>query len=364
MTAAGTLLALVWVGLTLYALLGGADFGAGCWDLLAGGAHRGVAERGLIEKVIGPVWEANHVWLIFILVVLWTGFPTVFAAIGSTLFIPLTLVALGVIARGSAFAFRKASVTPWQRRLFGASFALASVITPFFLGTVAGGIASGRVPPGLATGNQVTSWLNPTSILGGVLAVGCCAYLATCYLCQDALRLSGPDLAEVYRRRALVSGVVVGAVTLGGLGILAADAPSLYDGLTSGRGLPLVLVSAVAGIGSLGLLAMRRYALVRPAAALTVTAVLWGWGAAQYPDMLPPDSPYQAVAAPLSVLHPVLICLAVGAVILLPSLAYLFVLFQRPTPPPGPAAPSPAGAAGGPRGPVPGDDEPGRSPPA
>src|SRR5258705_5419481 len=176
MAEAQALLVILWIGLTLYALLAGADFGGGVWDLLAGGAHRGRAQRDLIEQVIGPVWEANHVWLIFILVILWTAFPPVFAAVMSTLYIPLTFVALGIIARGAAFAFRKASVELWQQRLFGGAFALSSVLTPFFLGTVAGAIASGQVPPGLAAGPAVHSWWNPTSVLGGVLAVGACAY--------------------------------------------------------------------------------------------------------------------------------------------------------------------------------------------
>src|SRR5256885_7479848 len=150
MTAAQATLAVMWLGLTLYALFAGADFGAGFWDLLAGDAQRGRPQRDLIDHVIGPVWEANHVWLIFVLVLLWTAFSPVFAAVMSTLYIPLTLAALGIIGRGAAFAFRKASDQLGQQRLFGATFALSSVLTPFFLGTVAGGIASGRVPLGLA----------------------------------------------------------------------------------------------------------------------------------------------------------------------------------------------------------------------
>ncbi|MGO4759566.1 cytochrome d ubiquinol oxidase subunit II, partial [Streptomyces sp. 2MCAF27] len=164
-------LGVMWIGLTCYALFGGADFGAGLWDLLAGRSGPGAPRRALIEHTIGPVWEANHVWLIFVVVLLWAGFSPVFAAVMSTLYIPLTLTALGIIARGAAFAFRKASTELWQKRLFGACFALSSVLTPFFLGTVAGGVASGRVPPGLAAGDLITSWLNPTSLLGGVLAV-------------------------------------------------------------------------------------------------------------------------------------------------------------------------------------------------
>jgi len=246
MNLANTLLGLVWLGVTAYALLGGADFGAGIWDLLAGGARRGQRQRDLIAHSIGPVWEANHVWLIFVIVLLWTAFPTVFAAVMSTMYIPLTLAALGIIARGAAFAFRKASDQLGQQRLFGATFALSSVLTPFFLGTVAGGIASGRVPLGLAAGNLLTSWWNPTSVLGGTIAVGTVAYLAATYLCADATREGQYQLAEAFRRRALTTGLVLGAVALGGIAVLHADAPYLFDGLTH-RALPLVVVSAVAG---------------------------------------------------------------------------------------------------------------------
>jgi cytochrome d ubiquinol oxidase subunit II len=336
-SAGQALLVVLWAGLTLYALLAGADFGAGFWDLVAGGPRRGRARRELIEHVIGPVWEANHVWLIFVLVLLWTGFPPVFAAVMSTLYLPLTLAALGIIARGAAFAFRKASTVPWQRRLFGAAFAISSVLTPFFLGTVAGAIASGRVPPGLATGDLVGSWWNPTSVLGGVLAVGTCAYLAAAYLCADALRLAEPGAADGYRRRALGAGLVVGALALGGIAVLRADAPALFHGLTH-RALPLVVGSAAAGIASLVLLVLRRYLLVRLASALAVTAIVWGWAVAQYPHLLPPDTDYRTVQADRPVLVATLVVTAIGAAILLPSLAWLLVLFgrspaARPSPP-------------------------------
>ena len=328
MTAGQALLAVLWLGLTLYALLAGADFGAGFCDLFAGRGGAGRTRRDLIEHVIGPVWEANHVWLIFVLVLLWTGFPSVFAAVMSTLYVPLTLAALGIIGRGAAFAFRKASTVPWQQRVFGATFAVSSVLTPFFLGAVAGAIASGRVPPGLATGHLVRSWWNPTSWLGGVLAIGTCAYLATAYLCGDARRLAGTDVAEWYRRRALGTGVVVGVVALGGIAVLRSDAPGLFHGLTH-RALPLVVASAVAGVASLILLALRRYLLVRFTAAAAVTAIVWGWAVAQYPHLLPPDTDYASAQADHAVLVDTLIVTGVGTLILLPSLAWLLVLFQR-----------------------------------
>ncbi|MCT9930839.1 cytochrome d ubiquinol oxidase subunit II [Planotetraspora sp. A-T 1434] len=328
MDAAQALLAAMWLGLTLYALLGGADFGGGVWDLLAGRSRAGMPQRRLIEHSIGPVWEANHVWLIFVLVVLWTGFPLAFASVMSTLYIPLTLAALGIIARGAAFAFRKTSTELWQQRLFGGAFALSSVFTPFFLGTVAGGIASGRVPPGLAAGDLVRSWVNPTSLLGGVLAVGVCAYLAATYLCDDAVRARSPDMAEGFRRRALATAVLVGAVALGGIAVLRWDAPLLFRGLT-GRALPLIVASAVLGLVSIALLWWRRYLLVRGTAVLAVAAVMWGWPVAQYPAMLPPSLTYLDAAAQPVVLTTTLAVAAVGALLVLPSIAWLFLLQRR-----------------------------------
>ncbi|MFD4611608.1 cytochrome d ubiquinol oxidase subunit II [Streptomyces sp. NPDC058440] len=330
---ANAALAVMWLGLTCYALFGGADFGAGVWDLLAGGAERGRARRALIEHSIGPVWEANHVWLIFVVVLLWSAFSPVFAAVMSTLYIPLTLAALGIIARGAAFAFRKASTELWQQRLFGACFALSSLLTPFFLGTVAGGVASGRVPPGLAAGDVITGWLNPTSVLGGVLAVVACAHLAAVYLCADADREGRPELAAAFARDAVLSGLAAGVVALAGIAVLHADAPALFHGLTH-RALPLVIVSAVAGLAGLGLLSRRRFVAARGAAALAVAAILWAWGAAQYPAMLVGTTTVAQAAANSSALTAVLVSLGVGAVLLVPSLWLLYATFQR-----GPAGP-------------------------
>lgn len=327
MTEAGAAGAILWLSLTAYAVLAGADFGGGVWDLAASGP-RAAEQRRAIANAMGPVWEANHVWLIFVLVVLWTAFPPAFAAIASTLYIPLTLAALGMIARGAAFAFRKTVSGLGMRRFFGAAFAFSSVVTPFFLGTIAGGVASGRVPPGIATGDILTSWLNPTSVLGGVLAVGTCAYLAAVFLCGDALRQGLRFVASELRIRALISAFVVGAGAIAGIFVLRADAPRLFDGLT-GRGLPLVILSALAGLASIGLLLARRYAWARIAAALAVTAVVWGWAAAQYPYLLQPSLSIDAAAAPRSTLTAMLVSLIVGGAILVPALVYLYTLFQR-----------------------------------
>jgi cytochrome d ubiquinol oxidase subunit II len=327
-SAADLVLVAMWLGLTAYALLGGADFGGGWWDLLAGGAEKGAPQRRLIEHSIGPVWEANHVWLIFVLVTLWTGFPRAFAAIMSTLYVPLTLAAFGVILRGSAFAFRKSVSEVSLKRLFGATFATSSVLTPFFLGTVAGAVASGRVPPGNARGDALTSWLNPTSILGGTMAVGVCAYLAAVYLCADARRDGEDGLAEVFRARAIVTGAVLGLVVLAGVLVLAVDAPELFDGLT-GKAAPLLLVSGAAGVVSLVLLVRRDYTYARVSSAVAVTAVLWGWGVGQYPNLLEPDFSVEEAAASGAALTPLLVTMGVAAVLVVPSLALLFAMFQR-----------------------------------
>ncbi|GAA4150021.1 cytochrome d ubiquinol oxidase subunit II [Phytohabitans flavus] len=328
MSTAIALLVVLWLGLTLYTLLGGADFGAGFWDLVAGGTRRGAARRELIEHSIGPVWEANHVWLILVVTLFWTAFPPAFASFASTLYIPLTVAALGIIGRGAAFAFRKASESLAEQRLYGATFAASSVLTPFFLGTAVGGVASRRVPSGVAAGDIWTSWLNPTSIFCGVLAVGVCAYLAAVYLIADARRAGKQVLVAEFRRRALITGVVVGVVALAGVAVLAADAPALYDGLR-GQGLPVAAVSIVAGVGSLVLIAVGRYRVVRLTAAVAVAALLWAWAAAQYPLMLPPDLTVDAAAGAPTVLAAVLVALGVGAVLLAPSLIWLFVIFQR-----------------------------------
>jgi cytochrome d ubiquinol oxidase subunit II len=328
MTLAELVLSVMFVGLIAYGLFGGADFGAGIWDLLAGGTRHGARQRRLIEQSIAPIWEANHVWLIFVLVVLWTAFSGAFAAVVSTLYIPLTLAAFGMIARGAAFAFRKSISTLGMRRFLGASFALSSLVTPYFLGAVVGGVASGRVPAGIAEGDVVTSWINPTSVLGGVLAVLVCAYLAAVFLCADARREGAEDLADQFRVRALGTATLTGLVGIAGLFVLRDDAPLLFDGLT-GRAAPVVALSVVAGAAALALLATRRYALARVASALAVSAILAGWAVAQYPYVLVPDMTIEEAAGGRATLVAMLVALVGGALVLLPALTYLYLLFQR-----------------------------------
>lgn len=323
-TAAAVVL---FVGVTAYAVFGGADFGAGFWDLVAGGTSRGARPRAVIDHSIGPVWEANHVWLIFCFVVLWTCFPEAYASITLTLFVPLTLAALGIVFRGSSFAFRKAVFRTRSRRNFGAAFAISSVLVPYCMGAIVGGIASGRVPAGGQAGDPWSSWVNPTSILGGLLSVTVAAYLASVYLVWDAQRLSDEDMIAYFRRRAVGAAVVAGMVAFAGIFVLRADARYLFDGLTS-RALPLVILSAIAGAGSL--IRLRRSQ--RGARLLSMTAVatvVLAWGVAQWDYMLPESLTVAQAAAPSGSIEAVLVAVALAALLVGPGFVLLYVLDQR-----------------------------------
>jgi cytochrome d ubiquinol oxidase subunit II len=318
----------LWIGVTMYAVFGGADFGAGLWSLLAGSRDRGKRPRELIDWAIGPVWEANHVWLIFVLVVLWTGFPSAFEAVFSTLFIPLSLAALGVVLRGAGFAFHHNARRARGRLLAERLFGLASVLTPFFLGTVVGAVAGGRVPVGNATGDPVTSWLNPLSLVIGALFTATGAYLAAVFLVSDARRAHAPDLERYFGRRALVSAVVTGAVAAVGLFMLHRHARYVFDGLT-GDGLPLVILSAVCGISVLVLLQRRAQRGARVLAVGAVASVVWGWAIAQHPYLLPKELTISAGAAPSTTLTALLVVFGVAVLLVIPAFALLFTLAQR-----------------------------------
>src|SRR3954447_10004778 len=311
-----------------YAVCGGADFGAGFWDLIAGGPERGARPRELIERSIGPVWEANHVWLIFIFVVTWTAFPEAYASIMLTLFVPLTLAALGIVLRGASFAFRKSVVTLRNRRLFGAAFAASSVLVPYCMGAVAGGIASGRVPSGGTAGDPVDGWINPTSIVTGILAVVAVAYLAAVYLVWEARRDGDEELAEYFRRRALVSAIAVAVVAVVGMVLLHSDAPYVFDGMT-GRALPVVLVGVASGLGALVLLARDINRGARVLAVLAVAGIVVAWGVAQWPYLLPESLTISDAAAPTGTLEALVVTVVLAAVIVVPGFVLLYVLDQR-----------------------------------
>jgi cytochrome d ubiquinol oxidase subunit II len=318
---------LLFLGVIAYGVFAGADFGSGIWDLTAGGDEAGGPLRTLIDRVIGPVWEANHVWLIYVLVFLWTGFPAAFAAVMETLFIPFSLAGLGIVARGSAFAFRKFAPSLATARLFGGLFALSSVVTPFLLGCVAGAVASGRVPID-GDGDPWTSWTGPTSLVGGTLAVLTCGFLAASFLTAEAERRNLPDLVDACRRRALWIGGLAGAVALLGIVPLQADAETLFDGLT-GRALPAVAISALAGAAALWALWRRRLLVARVAATAAVVAVLVGWGVAQYPWILADTAEIDEVAGDQATLWALVVTFGLAAVTVVPALVYLFWLTQR-----------------------------------
>ena len=328
MSTADAVAAVLWIGATLYAVFAGADFGAGFWSLIAGRDGRGERARALVDWAIGPVWEANHVWLIFVLVVLWTAFSLAFESIMSTLFIPLSLAALGIVLRGSGFAFHKLARQVRYRRLAERVFGLFSLLTPFFMGTVVGAIASGRVPVGNATGDPVTSWLNAVSLLTGALFVATGIYLSAVFLISDARRAGDPDLERYFTARALIAGLTAGAIAVAGIFVYRADARFIYDGLTS-EGLPLVIASALFGLGLLALLVRGEHRGTRPLAIGAVVAVIWGWGVAQYPYLLPQTLTIKEGAGAGGTLTAVLIVFGVAVVVVLPALAFLYTLAQR-----------------------------------
>jgi cytochrome d ubiquinol oxidase subunit II len=316
------------LALTTYAIFGGADFGAGFWDLFAGGPSEGADRRTLINRAVSPVWEVNHVWLIFCLVVAWTAFPPVFGSVMTTLSIPISLALLGIFLRGSGFAFRHEAAKLSGQRAAGAVFAISSILTPFFFGAAIGGIISGRVPVGNAAGNLLTSWLNPTSIVVGLLAIAVAAYLAAVFLVTDAHRLADLDLEAYFRVRAIGAAVAAGVVALIGVFVLRADAPFMFQGLAQ-RGWVLMLLSAVCGIGALLLLRRHARQATRALAALAVAAIVWGWGVAQYPYMLPESLTIdQAAGAPATLLWLVVV-VVVAVLLVVPSLVLVFRLDQQ-----------------------------------
>jgi cytochrome bd ubiquinol oxidase subunit II len=334
----------VLIGLVLYAVLAGADFGAGFWQLLAGPGERGAPMREHAHEAMAPVWEANHVWLIFVLTVTWTAYPAAFGAIASTLCVPLFIAGLGIVMRGAAYALRAGTSNVREQDRVDLVFALSSILTPFALGTVIGAIAARTVPVGNAAGGLFSSWTGAVPLLIGVLAVANSAYLAAVFLAADAKRTGRPrELQEALRTRALAMGAVAGLLAVAGLIVLHADAHFLYARLLRGSALAAVIVSALAGLGTLALVARRSYELARYTAALAVAAVIAGWALAQRPLLLKGLTVQQA-AAPHDTLVLVVIAVLGGATILFPSLALLFrlVLHGRLDHGEGPAA----GAAG------------------
>jgi len=321
------------IGLNVYLLLGGADYGGGVWDLFASGNRAG-RQRDLIAHSIGPIWEANHVWLIVVIVVLFTGFPAAFARIMTFLHIPLLLMLLGIVARGSAFAFRSHETRASFRRWWGNVFAVASLLTPVLLGTIVGAIASGRLRAGRVDSLAVffDSWLGLFPLSVGLFALVMVAFLAAVYLCVEA---QGTDLEDDFRKRSLISGLLLGAVAAEVLIAASFEASEVVTDLTRTRwSWALHSVTAVVAIACLWALWSRRYRVGRALAAIQVTLILWGWALSQYPHLIKPDLSLYDAAAPRLTLQLMLAVLAAGSVILLPSLYYLFRVFHKVGGPP------------------------------
>ena len=321
---------LAWVLLAVvaaYACAGGADYGAGFWDLFAGGADRGRRPRWLIDHAMAPVWETNNVWLIFVLVILWTGFPVLFETVFSAMWLPLALAAVGLVLRGAGFALRKPTRSLAQRRVYGAVFAVSSLVTPFFLGAAVGGLVTGRVRPG--TGASADAWSNPTSVIAGLITIAATAFLGAVFLAADARRFDAPDLVGYFRLRAWYA--LAAAAVLAGVGLRVTrdDARYVHDGLTSGGGLVLVLAAAVCGLATAALLYRALTGWARLTAAASVVLVVFAWGVATRPYFLPTSLTVAQAAGAATALRWLMLVSGVALVLIGPPLVLLYRLDTR-----------------------------------
>ncbi|MET9908409.1 cytochrome d ubiquinol oxidase subunit II [Streptomyces sp. NPDC006476] len=312
------------VVIAAYACAGGTDYGAGFWDLLAGGAERGKRPRWLIDHAMAPVWEVNNVWLIFTLVIMWTGFPTMFQAVFSAMWLPLALAAVGLVLRGAGFALRKPTRRLARQRVYGAMFAISSLVTPFFLGAVLGGIASGRVKVG--TSASADAWANPTSVLAGLLAVAATAFLGAVFLCSDALRFGADDLVGYFRLRAMSAFAAVVVLALIGLPVTHNDARYVWDGLTGGLGLLLIALAAVCGLATVLLLWRRSFGWSRYTSVACVALTVGAWGFAQRPYLLPTSLTVTEAAGASHTLRWLVIVTGIAIVLVGPALVLVYRL--------------------------------------
>ncbi len=330
---------LVWVALVAYAVLGGADFGGGIWDLLARGPTA-TRERIAIARGMGPVWESNNIWLIFVLVVTWTAFPVVYAGVSTALFIPITLVVIGIVLRGAAFSFRSNyGLEVGAGHAWGQVFSAASVITPFLFGTIAGALVSGGIrvsgQPPQAQANPWTTWTTPFALSCGAFALGLCSVLSATYLTVDASNNNDQDLVQSFRQRAMIAGAVTAVI--GALTALLASiqAPILWHGLI-GSALPLSLGAVVLGLATAATLVRGMYLVARILVVAETVCILAAWAVAQWPYLIVPDVTIDNAASPASVLGPLLIVVLVGMVLVLPALWYLLRIFKTRPRTPGP----------------------------
>ncbi len=315
--------------LVFYALLGGADFGGGIWDLLAGGARKR-EQRALVERAIGPIWEANHVWLVLVVVVLFTGFPAAFAEISIALFVPLVLLLLGIVLRGAAFTFR-AYDRPDDRlqARWGVVFSASSVLAPLMLGVVVGALASGRMRIA-ARGGEPWAWLAPFPLAIGLFAAALFAYLAATYLAVEAQE---PELRDDFRRRAVRAGIAVFLCAAFAAALSAREAPLVFEGLTRRAwSLPLHLATGAAAVAAFWALLRGRVRAARAAAAVQTALIVVGWGASQHPYLVVPDLTLVSASAPRATQVALLWALAGGGILLFPALYVLFRVFKGERP--------------------------------
>jgi cytochrome d ubiquinol oxidase subunit II len=325
---------IVMVSLNAYVLLAGADFGGGVWDFFARGDRR-QAQRDLISHALAPIWEANHVWLILVIVLLFTCFPFAFSTFAIALHIPLTLMLFGIVLRGSAFVFRSyGSDDNATQQRWGRVFAIASIVTPVLLGMCVGAIATGNIDPAMFTAGFggsfvdrfVAPWLTTFGLGVGLLALALFSFLAAVYLTVEA---KDTELQDDFRARSLWAALAVFVIAFGVLGLSMREAPMVQKALMGGPwALPWHIITGVAAVTAIVALFLRRFHLARVAAAAQVTFILWGWAGAQYPYVLPSSLTIAATAAPQRTLTLTLWGLGVGACVLFPSLYYLFRIFK------------------------------------
>jgi cytochrome d ubiquinol oxidase subunit II len=338
MNVALVALIILWWALITYAILGGADFGAGVWDFFAVGrlADR---QRTLINHALGPVWEANHVWLIFLIVGLFTIFPSAFATLSIALFFPFSLALIGIVLRGAAFIYRYYAINAKGRfaRLWGQVFSLSSLLTPFFLGASAAAVASGKLlrPNGTADATYIASWISPFALIIGFMAISLCATIAAVYLTVEARDTEhDKELTESYRLKALIAGAITAGLGAAGLVLSPAESPILWHGMLI-RAWPVVIVTMIIGLATATTLYTRHYSTARILIIAETAFMLGAWGLAQYPYIIPINYTIDNSANDPNVINIVLIGMACGMIILLPSLYYLFSVFKLSYPAPG-----------------------------
>jgi cytochrome d ubiquinol oxidase subunit II len=327
MTLTYAILIILWLSLIAYAVLGGADFGGGIWDFFAFGKEA-ERQRSLIGQALGPVWEANHVWLIFLIVGLFTAFPPAFSILSTALFVPFTLAVIGIVLRGAAFIFR-ANSEAVTSKVWGRVFSTASTITPFFFGTAAAAVASGQVhvQGGRVQTDLLAGWTTPFALTIGALALSLCAVLAAVNLIIEAQHNNDAELVEAFRRRAMIAGAITLVLDAVAFILSPFQAPLLWHGLLD-HALPLAIATALIGLGAATSLFLRRYRLARVLAFTTTALIFASWGLSQFPYLVPVAVTINTAASPPSTLLALLISTSIGMALLLPSLWFLFHVFR------------------------------------